>query len=221
MSETKLDYLERKPEKQNISMPKSIFLLHGYGSNMHDLFGFAHQLPEGSHIFSFNAPLNTMFGGSAWYNLNYDSEGLRFDLNEIINSKELIANNIINLIKEKELNPNDVTIIGFSQGAIMSYLLAADYPELISRILAFSGYLLDNYKTQDKMTNLNKADIFISHGIYDEVIPVEMARSTKKAFEEKKVDVFYKEYVMEHGISPECLTDALEWLNNSMSDSRR
>lgn len=215
MSLEMLKYLERKPKNDAFPRKKLIFLLHGYGSNMHDLFGFSEQLPDDAYVISFNAPLNTIYGGSAWYNLNYNSSGLRFDINEILHSKEIIEQNIRTIISEKEIKTNDITLIGFSQGAIMSYILAADYPELITRIMAFSGYLLNEYKPEEKISNLGKSDIFISHGIFDSVIPIEMARSTKEALINNKINFTYKEYNMEHGISPECLSDALNWLTNS------
>lgn len=211
-----LDKLVREPA-QKIRKAGGIFLLHGYGSDMNDLFSFADSLPDNQYVISLNAPEKTPFGGNAWYALNYDNSGIRYNYEDVIKAKSIIEKNIRNILEEYELNQNKITVIGFSQGAILSYLLAADNPDMIRNIMAFSGYLLDEYKSDEKYDKLAKVNIFISHGKYDEIIPLRSARNTSDELQQNNVEVFYKEYEMPHGISPECLGDALEWYKNKIS----
>ena len=51
----------------------ALILIHGYGSNMDDLFSFSNYLPGQYTIISINTPLELPFGGGAWYSINFDS----------------------------------------------------------------------------------------------------------------------------------------------------
>ena len=57
---------------QNKNNP-SIFLLHGYGSNMNDLFSLHQFFPQDWTIVSLQAPFGTGFGGWAWAELDFNN----------------------------------------------------------------------------------------------------------------------------------------------------
>ncbi|MEC7173027.1 MAG: phospholipase, partial [Bacteroidota bacterium] len=61
-----LSYKIRRASEGDAPHP-CIILLHGYGSNANDLFSFADYLPNHLTIISLEAPLDTPFGGKAWY----------------------------------------------------------------------------------------------------------------------------------------------------------
>lgn len=213
-----LDKIIREP-KIETNNPIAIFLLHGYGSNKYDLFGFAEQLPDNAYVISFEAFNSTPFGGSSWYDLNMELNGIKFKYEDVIKAKEIIEQNIEIYSNELHLEKKDIFIIGFSQGAILSYLVGADNHEKINSIVAFSGYLLNEYKNEEHIKKLKNINVFISHGVYDEVIPVSFARATELALQQNEIDFFYREYEMPHGVSPECLDDAINWMNNNIIGS--
>ena len=62
-----------KKSKQNKRPYPALILIHGYGSNMDDLFSFANYLPEQYTVISLQAPHELPFGGGAWYSINFDS----------------------------------------------------------------------------------------------------------------------------------------------------
>ena len=65
-----LDFLIRRPDNgQNGN--GCIFLFHGYGSNMEDLFSLEQYLPKSHTIISLEAPLSLPFGGFSWFNIDY------------------------------------------------------------------------------------------------------------------------------------------------------
>jgi phospholipase/carboxylesterase len=70
-------------------------------------------------------------------------------------------------------------LLGFSQGAILSYAIVLSHPEKISKVIALSGYLNEeiieeNYRNND----FSKLNIFASHGVVDQVIPVTWPKKT-------------------------------------------
>lgn len=208
-----LDYLIKKPSNIQSSNPL-IVLLHGYGSNEQDLFSFASELPEDAFIISFRAPYDMMYGSYAWYAINFDADENKFsDLDQARTSRDLILQNIEALANQFPIDLNQVTLIGFSQGAILSYAIALSYPEKIKQIVALSGYvnqelIKENYENND-FSNLR---IFASHGWQDQVIPVEWARKTPEFLKSLKIEHHYKEYPVGHGVAPQNFFDFKAWM---------
>lgn len=208
-----LHYLitEPKIKKEKNSL---LLLLHGYGSNEEDLFSFAKELPEDYYIVSARAPFNLMYGSYAWYAINFDADENKFsDIGQARASRDIISNFIDELITSYPIDPANVTLIGFSQGAILSYAVALSYPEKVQRVVAMSGYLNNEIAVDDfKENDLSKLKIFASHGTVDQVIPVEWARKSMPALENLGIAVTYKEYPIGHGVSPQNFYDFRNWL---------
>lgn len=208
-----LYYLIREPKVKQEKNPL-ILLLHGYGSNEEDLFSFASQLPEEYYIISARAPYHIPPYGNAWYAINFDSDMNKFsDDNQAIESRELIVNFIDEVLEKYPIDADKVTLLGFSQGAILSYAVALTYPEKIQRVIALSGYL--NLDIVDKGFNtkdIEKLRFFISHGVVDQVIPVDWARKAPEVLKDLNLDVEYHEYPVGHGVTPQNFYDLLEWL---------
>ncbi len=107
-----------------------LILLHGYGSDENDLFSFAGELPEELFIISVRAPYPMQPSGNAWYAINFDAEKGKWSDNEqAILSRDLIAKFIDEAIETYPVNKNNVSLLGFSQGSILSYAVALTYPE--------------------------------------------------------------------------------------------
>jgi phospholipase/carboxylesterase len=208
-----LDYLIREP-KIKLNKNPLILLLHGYGSNEEDLFSFATELPEQYYIISVRAPYDLQYGSYAWYAINFDENENKFSDNEQAkSSRDLIANFIDELIINYPVDSNNITLVGFSQGAILSYAIALSYPEKIKNVVALSGYISEPALAENYLRNdLSKISIFASHGTVDQVIPVEWARKTKPFLDKLGIKSTYKEYPIGHGISPQNFYDFKNWL---------
>jgi phospholipase/carboxylesterase len=208
-----LEYLVREP-KIKLDKNPLLLLLHGYGSNEEDLFSFATELPDEYYIISARAPYNMQYGAYAWYAINFDADENKFSDHEQAKiSRDLIAQFIDELIQTYPIDSKKITLVGFSQGAILSYAIALSHPEKVQRVVALSGYvsepiLEENYLRSD----LSKLKIFHSHGTADQVIPVEWARKTKPFLEKLGVNTTYKEYPVGHGVAPQNFYDFKNWL---------
>ena len=191
-----------------------LLLLHGYGSNEADLFSFAEELPETYYIISARAPYDMQYGSYAWYAINFDADQNKFSDNEQAKtSRDLIAKFIDDLIQKYPINANDVSLIGFSQGSILSYAVALSYPEKVQRVVAMSGYLNLDIVADDYLKNtLSNLKIFASHGTVDQVIPIAWARKTPAILENLGIAVTYKEYPIGHGVAPQNFYDLKNWL---------
>ncbi|KIA86319.1 alpha/beta hydrolase [Flavobacterium sp. AED] len=211
--------LEYKIREPKIKLDKNplLLLLHGYGSNEEDLFSFATELPEEYYIISARAPYNMQYGAYAWYAINFDADQNKFSDHEQAKvSRDLIAQFIDELIQTYPIDAKNVTLVGFSQGSILSYAIALSHPDKVQRVVALSGYVSEPILEENYLRNdFTKLKIFHSHGTVDQVIPVEWARKTKPFLEKLGIHSTYKEYPVGHGVAPQNFYDFKNWLENN------
>lgn len=191
-----------------------IILLHGYGSNEDDLFSFAPELPKTHHIISLKAPLPMQPYGNAWYNIYFDrGQGKMNDIPQAIASRELVANCIDEIITKYNGDATNVTLIGFSQGTILSFAVALNYPEKVKNIIGLSGYISEDMLKEGYENNdFSHLNVYTSHGTVDQVIPVSWAQKTKPFLAKLGIDCTYSEFPVGHGVAPQNFYELKEWL---------
>jgi len=217
MKELSLQYIVREPNQQT-EKTSLLILLHGYGSNEEDLYSFATELPNDLLIISARAPQSLGFGSYAWYTINFTAnEGKFSDIPEAIEARDTIATFIDEVQKKYQITPNKTFLLGFSQGTILSYAIALNYPKKVQKIIALSGYVNPellplNLNNED----FSKLDFFISHGSVDQVIPIEWAKKAPEFLNELKIKNSYKEYGVGHGVAPQNFYDFKKWIEERM-----
>ena len=208
-----LHYLIQEPAVKLEKNPL-IVLLHGYGSNEEDLFSFASELPEEYYVISARAPYDMMYGSYAWYAINFDADENKFsDIKQAQQSRDLIVNFIDEVLATYPIDASNVTLIGFSQGCILSYAVAVSYPEKVQRLVAMSGYFNAEIATPNfEKNDFSNLKIFASHGSVDQVVPVDWGRKAAPTLSALGIEIVYKEYPIGHGVSPQNFYDFRNWL---------
>ena len=195
-----------------------LIMFHGYGSDENDLFSFSSELPEELFIISVRAPLAMKPYGNAWYTINFDDfNGKWSDDEEAKQSRDLIAKFIDEATATYPVNKDNVTLLGFSQGTILSYGVALSYPEKVNNIIALSGYinpelLPANVETKD----YSKLNFYCSHGSVDQVIPVDWARKVPEFLKALNIKNQYSEFPVGHGVAPQNFYGLKKWLENKI-----
>lgn len=208
MSES-LHYIQREPKTAQDNAPMLI-MLHGYGSHEQDLFSFAEELPDELRIISVRAPYSIGFGGFAWYAINFDADENKFsDLDQARESLTKIQGLISEL--KTSYNPSKVFLLGFSQGAILSYAFSLNFPNQIQHVVALSGYLIDDLLPQSKNVEI-QTDYYVSHGTVDQVIPVDWARKAPQYLKALNLSCAYSEYPVGHGVAPQNFYSFRDWI---------
>ncbi|MEJ2584988.1 MAG: alpha/beta fold hydrolase [Robiginitalea sp.] len=203
-----------RPNANGKPNPPALFMLHGFGSNEQDLFSFAPELPEDLLVISLRAPYDLPPYGHAWYAINFEApRGKWNDVDQAIKSRELLLKTIDEAIEKYGLDPDRISLLGFSQGSILSYALALSYPERIKSVIALSGYvdpemLVPDYRDKD----LSQLRVYGSHGQVDPVIPVAWAQQAADFINSLGIDHRYREFPVGHGVSPENLADFKAWM---------
>jgi phospholipase/carboxylesterase len=214
MTSLSLEYLIRQPKSPR-NNPPLLIMLHGYGSNEQDLFSFAEDLPEELLIISARAPLSLGFGSYAWYTIHFEAESSdKFsDIPEAKSALQRIGRFIDEVTESFDTDPENIFLLGFSQGTILSTAFALNHPDKVQHVIALSGYvnqeLLNKPFEKGAFKNL---DFFVSHGSVDQVIPVEWARKTGPFLEKLNIPFSYQEYPVGHGVAPQNFFDLKLWI---------
>lgn len=205
----KLDFNIRESSLE--SKKPLIIMVHGFGANKNDLFGLKNFFDEKIEIISLQAPNEMLHGGRHWYNIEWTGNKKRVDTEEAKKSKELLHE----FVKEQKDSGkySQIILLGFSQGSILSHAVTYENPDLVDILIAFSGYLDTNIF---EFSSNVKTEIFMSHGMFDEVIEVEHANKASEILKEKNIEHFYKVYPLAHSIDENILKDLLIWLNGKI-----
>ncbi|WP_418513432.1 alpha/beta hydrolase [Corallibacter sp.] len=191
-----------------------LIMCHGYGSDENDLFSFASELPEELFIISVRAPYPLEPYGNAWYAINFDAEqGKWSDDEQAKTSRDAIATFIEEACNVYPVNKNNVSLLGFSQGTILSYAVALTYPEKIKNIVALSGYINPNIIPDNPQDyDYSQLNFYCSHGSVDQVIPVDWARKAPNFLDALSIKHTYSEFPVGHGVAPQNFYELKDWL---------
>lgn len=164
-----LKYLEQaNTESQNHPL---VIFLHGYGSNEQDLFGIKDDLPAPYTYLSVRAPMTMEQGSYQWFRKKGEG-AYNGETDDLKTSSQVLLDFIAQAAKKYHTQPEKVILVGFSQGAIMSYEVALRHPEAVGGIAALSGRVLPVLKSALKPDEKRQTlAIFIGHGKEDNRLP--------------------------------------------------
>lgn len=203
-----------RPAANGTSKPPAIVMLHGFGSDENDLFSFSSELPGHYAVISLRAPIRLQPYGNAWYNIYFNQPQGKFsDDKQAVASRDLISKCLDQIIEKYQVDEKNITLLGFSQGTILSFAVALSYPQKVKNVIGLSGYIHEDIlKENFRSNNFDHLNIYTSHGSVDEVIPVEWARKSKPFLEDLGISCTYSEFPVGHGVAPENFSDFKNWL---------
>ena len=215
--ELSLHHIIRKPVNTSQKF-KALFMFHGYGSNEHDLFSFAPELQDELFIISVQAPYKLQYESYAWYSIYFDAPQGKFsDDKQAVLSRDKISKFIDEAIIAYNLDSTNISLLGFSQGAILSYALALTYPNKIRNVIALSGYIHENIINVGNLSDdLSHLNVYCSHGSIDQVIPVEWARRTPDFLQKYGIQTSLNEFPVGHGVTPENFYQFKNWIESKV-----
>ena len=151
---------------------QAIVLCHGYGGDGKDISVLAVNwqrfLPDAIFLCP-NAPdvcsINPQ--GFEWFDLSSEKE-------EIIFEKSLIAEEKLNKFLDQvldtlELDTDNLALVGFSQGTMISIQVALKKKEKINCVIGYSGKIISKKNLSSNIKS--KPKIFLMHGADDTIVP--------------------------------------------------
>lgn len=206
-----LKYLaQANPE--SVNQPLVIFL-HGYGSNEQDLFGIKDELPAQYNFLSVRAPMEMEEGSYQWFRKKGEG-AYNGETDDLKASGQVLLDFISQAAKKYHTEPNKVFLVGFSQGAIMSYEVALRHPEAVGGIAALSGRILPVLKSALKPDEKRqKLAIFIGHGTADKRLPFNDGTEADSLLQSLSLKPEFHAYPgVGHSISATEMQDLSAWL---------
>jgi len=207
-----LNNIVKKSEDGADSSP-SIFFLHGFGSNMQDLFGLAPFFGKDWTCVSLQGTIPVQYNGWAWAELDYENIGKLPKPEQMQIHQKKVLQSIKKSIELLNLNPKKINLLGFSQGASLSIYTALKNSEYFSSVVALCGFFpVNQVKEVLALEAVKELNLFIANGRMDPVIPISLGHSTRDGLMDLGVKLDYHEYDCEHTISDDCLRDVMAWV---------
>lgn len=193
----------------------SIFLLHGFGSNMQDLFGLASIFPKDWTIISLQASLLVQHQGWAWAELDFENLPRLPKPEQMEQHQKAVIESINKSVQILNLDPDRINLLGFSQGASLSIFSGLMNPFFYNSIIALCGFIpVKEVLKKVKNKGLSSIDLFMGNGIQDPVVSLDLADKTFEDLTNLNIKPIYKKYNSEHTISNDCIYDVLNFLRN-------
>lgn len=209
--------IERAP-RQASDRPPLLLLLHGYGSNEHDLVGLADWLDPRFRLVSVRAPLDLDMGGHAWFGIEFTPVAMVMDVEEGFRSRDRLLEW---LAGEQTRHGNDATdtfALGFSQGGAMAMSLLLAEPGRLGGVAFLSGVWVKDLLPTDEaiVEGLRGKPVLQTHGTHDPLLSITRAHNTRDVLSTLPIELTYREYPMAHEINADCLQDLGRWLTQRL-----
>ena len=207
----KFFFIDRK--SKDIKSPL-IILIHGYGSNEKDLFSLIDYLPKEAYIISLRGPIELFNNSYAWYDIYLGANKKFYDHEGAKKIRDELSKFIDEIIKHPNIDSDNITLIGFSQGAILSHAISYSYPGKIKNIMALSGVI--DEKIMKRADLKPKTNIYVSHGTNDNMIDYHISRESLNFYKSKDIDFTFESYDQGHGINEKNLKSLIIWLKEKI-----
>lgn len=195
------------------STSKCIIMLHGVWSNEEDLFALAPAFSPEDYIFSLRGVDTLAPGKYAWYRVDFSTGKPVYRYADVERGYESIVGYISDIAAKYSIRSEQIYLLGFSQGAIMSSYTLWRSPEKIAGIITLSWRILTEIDTSDiREERYEGKRIFIWHGVEDSMISVTSTGGMTAFARALSIEPTLKFYNAGHTITREELTDVITWL---------
>tara|TARA_B100000508_G_scaffold140349_1_gene141081 strand:- start:45 stop:752 length:708 start_codon:yes stop_codon:yes gene_type:complete len=209
-----LNYLVRQPKVQS-DKPPLLIMLHGMGSNEKDLFNFANQMDERFLVISAQAPYRLGENSFGWYEVSFPNGKPQINDVQAEKSSEMLIHFIDQIVEKHKANPEKVYLMGFSQGAIMSFSVGLTRPDKVSGMACFSGRILQ--KTKENISpnkKLKALDVLLVHSTDDNILNYQYALESQKVLDRNGIKTQFITDEVGHSISQASLGKFKAWLKS-------
>ena len=163
----------RQPATSEVTKQLVIFV-HGYGADGQDLIGlapyFAQHLPDAAFVAP-NGPQRCDMSpmGFQWFAISQFDASSR--LNGVLEAAPILNQFIDQELENHGLKDENLLLVGFSQGTMMSLHVGLRREHRLAGILGYSGLLAGPELIGDEIKS--KPPILLIHGDQDEMLPVQ------------------------------------------------
>ncbi len=125
-----------------------------------------------------------------------------------------VANFIQTLPGVYNADPDQVYLMGFSQGAATAFATAMRHPDSVQAIAALVGFMPEDCDAPQNLAALHALPVFLAVGKQDSLIPYERAHKCAATLRAAGAQLAYHEYDAGHKLNKRGVKDLTAWWAN-------
>jgi phospholipase/carboxylesterase len=181
-----------------------LLMLHGWTGDENSMWVFARNFPTETLLLAPRAPHPAPQGGFSWRLYREGTYG-RPSLEDLRESAEALIRLVDAYAAQGQIDASRFDVMGFSQGAALSNVLACLHPHRIRKAGILAGFMPSGMEEIVAKKPLAGKPIFVSHGTQDNLVPIDRARASMTLLEQAGAHVTYCEAEVGHKVSADCL----------------
>jgi phospholipase/carboxylesterase len=200
---------------------RAVVFLHGYGADGADLLGLAQPLAPHLPATAFYAPdapepcrVNPM--GRQWFPIPRMDGSTEAQAAVSMAASAVLLNAFLDkVLADEGLAPENLALLGFSQGTMMSLHVAPRRAAPLGAVVGFSGRLIAPERLAAEMRST--PPVLLLHGDRDDIVPPSSMPEAADALQAAGIETYT--HVMQgtaHGIAPDGLSLALSFLREKL-----
>ena len=182
-----------------------LLLIHGFTGDENSMWVFARDLPATYQMIAPRAMHPSGTTGYSW-RPNPDTDFGMPNLDQLRPAAEALIRLIDAYQASAKIDADQFDVMGFSQGAVMSNILAFLYPQRVRKVGILAGFIPQGIEKLIMMRPLEGKRFFVTHGTKDSTVAIERARESIVMLEQAGANVTYCEDEVGHKVSVNCLS---------------
>lgn len=194
----------------------TVIMLHGRSGDENAMWIFAHVVPKNWLLISPRGIKPDPSGGFAWHPRERDEWPPLSKFDEAVATLRGFVEILPGLY---QADPNQIYLMGFSQGAATAYAAAMRHPGLIQGIAGLVGFVPVDCDAAIETQVLKNLPIFMAVGKSDRFIPYSRVQSCAQTLRDAGANLAYFEYETGHRLNANGVRDLKAWWAAQERDS--
>jgi len=195
-----------------------VMLNHGWKGDERVMWVFSGQIPD---VFAVIAPRGSCASrdgeGYGWVHHEWDGYSTLEDFTPAVDD---FVDLLDQLPDHFPVDVSRVHLVGFSQGAAMSYCLGALHPHRVWSVAGLAGFVPEGLADLEAFQPYADIAVYIAHGTQDETVPVQMMYAGMQVLTDLgQRDLVYCESDVGHKLNAGCLRGLGHFYNKMLPAS--